>query len=260
MVRIADARMDENKKAKGGAAGDQTGFEIAVRDWYLRDGGWDVYLECIDPVMAYLAARKFIQIANDNSFGYDQDQRWTGLDAIKQAGGDIASAADSEFDCSSVIDTIFILCGLKVERGYTGNLERRYLATGKFIAHREPKYLNSGNYAKVGGLYLAAGKHVAMIVSNSAVQPPDDDSVQVPYVKIISKVNVRAAAGSSIKVVDASNNKKKVYNGKVIYTARDENLKYITTDPVTGWYQVMCPNGVGYVSNEIPRYAKLIKE
>lgn len=38
---IADARMDENKGARGGMAGDQTGLEIAVRKWYLRDGGWD---------------------------------------------------------------------------------------------------------------------------------------------------------------------------------------------------------------------------
>ena len=56
MTRIAEAYSDENGKARGGEPGDQTGQEIKIREWYERPGGWSVYLECTDPVLAQEAA------------------------------------------------------------------------------------------------------------------------------------------------------------------------------------------------------------
>ena len=250
-ARFVEARSDENKKAKGGQAGDQTGREIIELDWYERTGGWDVMLECTDHDMAQAAAATAIEIADDDSFGYDQSQRWTGADAI-QAAGDVAGAVASEFDCSSLVDTAYMLNGLEIERGYTGNMERRYLATGLFIAHREPEYTKSAERAPVGSIYLTAGKHTAIVVKSDAepndVAPrPEDeaDEIEPPYVKVIGSVNVRVKAGKE---------------NERLTTAHDgDQLKLIGTDAATGWYEVMTAKGAGFITNK-PKYTKLVTE
>lgn len=264
-VKIAEAYSDENGKARGGDPGDQGtpgntgkpsqgGEEVRVKDWYSRTGGWSVYLECTDTALAAAAAENATRIANDDSFGYDQDQRSTAYKSILAAGS-IEAAADSELDCSVLVFIAYKLAGLNIEVGHTGNLESRFMATGKFIAHREPKYLTSGHYAKVGGIYLTAGKHTMIVVSNgsNADSGGEADQIDPPYVQIKGKVNVRSAPGSYINAKG-----KKAYNGKVIYTARDENLPFEEIDADTGWLGVQCPAGCGFVSCEIPRYAKLI--
>ncbi|MEA4869889.1 MAG: SH3 domain-containing protein [Christensenella sp.] len=252
MTKIAHAFSDENKQAKGGQAGDQTGREIFVQNWYERDGGWEVYLEPTDRDMAEAAAATAIDIAEDDSFGYDQSQRWTGAEAIADAG-DIFSAEASEFDCSSFVDTVYGINGLEIERGYTGNLEQRYVDTGLFIAHREPKYLKSGKYATVGGLYLTAGKHVAIVVEadeNPAETEADEDEpiteeeTFTPYVLVLGSVNVRKTAGT---------------DGKLFYIAhRGDRLPYLGAD-ASGWYEVETPKGNGFISNK-PKYTKLVTE
>lgn len=258
-VKIAHAVGDENGKARGGKAGDQTGKEILVTNWYKRTGGWEVYLECTDKALAKIAADFAVRIANDDSFGYDQDQRTTAYKAILAAGGNIEAAADSELDCSVLVFIAYKLAGLDIAIGYTGNLEARFLATGLFIAHREPKYLTSGDYATVGGIYLASGKHTAIVVTNGSKSDsydesiPDEtdgsgeaDEIDPPYVQIIGKVNVRSSP--------------EVLPDNIIYVARNEKLPFEEFDDDTGWYGVMSPAGAGFVSNAIPRYAKLVKE
>lgn len=252
-TKIAEAYSGADGSARGDVAGDQGtpgntgnpssgGEEVRVKDWYQRTGGWSVYLECTDTALASAAAENAERIANDDSFGYDQDQRSTAYKAILAAGS-IEAAADSELDCSVLVFIAYKLAGLNIEVGYTGNLESRFMATGKFIAHRDPKYLTSGDYAKAGGIYLTAGKHTAIVVSGRDASG-EADQIDPPYVQITGKVNVRFPAGKS---------------GKVIYVARDEKLPFNEIDADTRWYGVQCPNGAGFVSCNIPRYAQLVE-
>lgn len=255
MVKIAHAVGDENGKARGGVAGDQTGEEVLVANWYNRSGGWDVCLEPKDEQMGSDAADIAVRIANDDSFGYDQGQRTTAYKAILAAGGDIESAADSELDCSVLVFIAYKLAGLNIEIGYTGNLESRFLATGKFISHRESKYLTSGEYAKKGWIYLTAGKHTAIVVTNgskaeSTTEPEEDyaseaDQIDPPYVLVFGSVNVRPTAGTE---------------KKPIYTAhKGEKLPFGDIDDDTGWYAVETPKGAGFITNK-PKYTKLVTE
>lgn len=268
---VVEALGDERGKAKGGLPGEQSGdIEVVKRLWRVRTGGWDVCLECTDVDLAKRAAAFAIRIANDPSFGYDQDDRWTADKAIQDAGGNIEAAADSEVDCSSLIDIVYRLAGLKVEKGYTGNLERRYLATGKFIAHREPKYLQSADYSRTGWLYLTAGKHVAILVTDGkyagapeVISEPDTDEVKPPYVQITGKVNVRRLAGRKLDAAGQPVYNAKgtpLYNGVAIYVAKNMRLPFKKIDAATGWYMVTCPKGVGYVSCDVQDHAKLISK
>ena len=246
-ARIVHAFSDENKGSKGGVAGDQTGREIFEQDWYERDGGWDVVLVPTDSEMAQAAAASAIEIADDDSFGYDQSQRSTGLDAIRDAGS-ISGAVASELDCSSLAFLVYMLNGLEVELGYTGNLESRFMATGLFIAHREDAYTKSADLAPVGSLYLTAGKHVAIVVESDAVNEEyaedEADEIDAPYVAVIGSVNVRVAAGKE--------------NARLTTAHNGDRLPYLGTDAATGWYEVETTKGTGFISNK-PKYTRLVE-
>ena len=264
-VKLIEAMNDENKQAKGGMAGDQLNEipgkgEVRIGPWRNRPGGWDVCLECTDIDLAKKAAAIFSRIANDSSFGYDQDQRWTAFEAILLANGDIESASDSELDCSSGVDISYILAGLKIEKGYTGNLERRYLATGKFIAHRESKYLTSGDYAKTGWLYLTPGKHVAMVLNDGplasqsgSVKEPIKEikkirgeiNINPPFVEIIKNVRLRTGPSTS--------------DSSLGYFSKGTKIQYISsiTKNNKKWYQVNTIVGKAFVSAD-PAYTRLV--
>lgn len=264
-VLLIEAFSNEKGTAKTGQPGDQLNDhpgkdEIRIGPWRERPGGWDVCLECTDVELAKKAAEIFSRIANDSSFGYDQDDRWTALTAIRKAGGNIEAAEDSELDCSSGVDISYILAGLNVEKGYTGNLERRYLATGKFIAHREDKYLKSGDYAKTGWLYLTAGQHVAMVKNDGPKASYSDPvkentneiqrlrelpNIQIPYIEAIK--NVRIRVGPSTKETSIG------------YIAKGTKVQYLSTVTKNDkkWYQVMTIKGKAFVSAD-PTYTRLV--
>ncbi len=54
-VKIGSARIDENKHAKGGKAGDQTGVEVSTQNWYKHSKGWRVF-RAKNPALADLIA------------------------------------------------------------------------------------------------------------------------------------------------------------------------------------------------------------
>jgi len=165
-IKIGHASIDENGKATGGKVGDQTGKEVCIREWYSKP--WNVYLECIDPELADKAANIMECICADNNYGYDQSERLTGYNAIVANKGRI-HGAKGEFDCSSLVATCYRLAGLNVSPSCTTrNLRVALLATGKFRAYTDKKYLTSDTYAKRGGIYLAEGSHVVMALEDGS--------------------------------------------------------------------------------------------
>ena len=49
-VKIGSARIDENGKAHGGQAGDQTGKEVSTQSWYLNSKAKQRLIEKYEPV------------------------------------------------------------------------------------------------------------------------------------------------------------------------------------------------------------------
>lgn len=163
-VRIGHASIDENGHITGGKLGDQTGKEICIRTWYNK--GWDYYIECIDDELAEKAADIMEEICCDKNFGYDQNQRLTGYNAIVKNKKKV-KGAKGEFDCSSLVAACYKLAGLDVSQSCTTrNLRKALLATGKFKAYSSTEYAWSENYAKRGGIYLKEGSHVVMALND----------------------------------------------------------------------------------------------
>ena len=168
-IKIGHASIDENGKIAGGKVGDQTGKEICIREWYSKP--WNVYLECTDKTLANKAAEWMERICQNDNFGYDQNERWTGYNSIKKNGFEKACG---EFDCSSLVITCYILAGLNMSPdGYTGNLRSKLLRTGKFVEYTDSSHLLSDKLAKRGGIYLKEGSHVVMALE-------DGDTYYIP--------------------------------------------------------------------------------
>ncbi len=188
-IKIGHASIDERGKIAGGNSGDQTGKEVCIRSWYNK--AWNIYLECLDRVMADNAAKFMVQICTDDNYGYDQVERWTGYNAIKKNGSKV-SGATGEFDCSSLIITCYIMAGLKISPdGYTGNLKAKLLATGKFKLYSDAPHLTSDKYAKRGGIYLKEGSHVVMAL--------EDGSRPVNPYKEPAETIIKGMAGEGVR-------------------------------------------------------------
>lgn len=71
-VKCGWASIDERGRASGGKAGDQTGVEVKIGNWYYFRQ--NLILRFKDRSKAKKAAQICRGIANNNNVGYDQNQ------------------------------------------------------------------------------------------------------------------------------------------------------------------------------------------
>lgn len=196
MVKIGHASIGERGKVSGGKAGDQTGKEICIRDWYKKP--WNVMLICTDTKLADKAADYMEAICKNDNYGYDQSQRTTGYESIKKNG---VAKGKGEFDCSSLVATCYKLAGVNVSVNCTtSTLRAALLATGKFKAYKDSPHISTSDYAKRGAVYLSEGHHVVMALGSGAKSKAA--STGTTYKVTASALNVRKGAGVNYSKVD----------------------------------------------------------
>ena len=109
-VLIGHASIDENGKATGGAAGDQTGKEVVTRSWYTK--GWNVLLRPKSATLAERSAKACEAACANPNIGYDQGGRNTLYAKAKAVGFDLAVISTGcECDCSSLMHVCAIAGG-----------------------------------------------------------------------------------------------------------------------------------------------------
>lgn len=87
-VKVGSARIDENGRAHGGKAGDQTGKELSVQSWYRHSKGWRV-LRCTDSAKAEKIAAAMEAACRNRNIGYDQYERLTLYNLAKAVGQEV---------------------------------------------------------------------------------------------------------------------------------------------------------------------------
>ncbi len=164
-VRIGHASIDERGKARGGAAGDQTGREVCTRDWYNKP--WIAVIRPKSSTVAKKIAKAMEAACANDNIGYDQNERTTLYIKAKANNWNIAGIKSKcETDCSALVAVCVNAAGIRVSKDiYTGNEKSALVATGKFTVHTESKYLTSDKYLKRGDILLASG-HTAIALSN----------------------------------------------------------------------------------------------
>jgi hypothetical protein len=166
-VRIGHASIDENGKASGGAAGDQTGKEVFTRDWYSKP--WTAVIRPNDSKIAEKIAKAMEQACANDKIGYDQSQRTTLYAQAKACGWDLSKITTAcETDCSALVAVCVNAAGVSVSKDiYTGNELNALKATGEFTVYSTSQYTGSSDYLKRGDVLLASG-HTAIVLSNGA--------------------------------------------------------------------------------------------
>lgn len=167
MSIICHASSDENRQIRNGKAGDQTGKEVCTREWYSKP--WSYVLRPKDSKIAEKATQIAVALANSNKVGYDQYQRNTLYNELKNHDFDINSIAPCETDCSAFITACYIAAGVS-QLNYTSNapttstMVKAFLATGCFDVLSEPKYLKTDMFLKSGDVLVKPGSHAVMVV------------------------------------------------------------------------------------------------
>lgn len=102
------------------------------------------------------ATQWMIDLANDNSHGYDQQYRW---------------GEHNDYDCSSSVITAWENAGVKVKSNgasYTGNMKSVFLECG-FDDITSSITLSTGAGLKYGDVLLNTSKHTAMYIGNGQI-------------------------------------------------------------------------------------------
>lgn len=100
------------------------------------------------------ATQWIINLANDNSHGYDQTNRW-----------------GPNYDCSSAIITAWQQAGVPVKSNgatYTGNMKSVFLRTG-FSEVKNQIVLSNGSGLKRGDVLLNESSHTAMYIGSGQI-------------------------------------------------------------------------------------------
>lgn len=148
------ASLDENGNISGGSAGDQTGQEVKLGNWY--NFGQNTVLRFNDRSVASRAATMMKNICNNNHVGYDQSQRTTLYTQLKNVGWDVSKlTTNCECDCSSLIAVVLNAVGINVSKDiYTGNMVTAIMNTGKFTKLTDSKYTSSDQWLQVGDIMV----------------------------------------------------------------------------------------------------------
>lgn len=175
-IKIGQASADENRRASGGAAGDQTGGEVHIRTWYSSP--WDCVLRPKSPELAEKSAAACEAACANNKIGYDQGSRNTLYIFAKLYNFDLAAITDScECDCSTLMHVCAIAGGAKLSYGingmWTGNMVEGFTANGEYEVLREAKYLTSDAFLRRGDILLNSKSHTAMALENGAMVGDD---------------------------------------------------------------------------------------
>ena len=237
---ISNSGSDENGAYSGGQAGDQTGKEWRMRDWYNRP--WTCVLRYPDQKVALKLAQLAIDAALNDHIGYDQSQNRTYLAQLKTVGWEPSRiTANCETDCSAGVcanvTAAGYLLGIKALQNhsgtYTGNM-RSALTKAGFNLLTDSKYLTSGDYLLPGDILLNDGHHTATNVTVGSkvkgewkpgatitpVAPPEPAPVVTKYYRVRKSW---AEKSSQIGAFTVFQNAKNCVDANPGYAAFDDN-------------------------------------
>lgn len=179
-VKAGSARIDENGRAHGGKAGDQTGKELSVQSWYRHSKGWRV-LRCTDSAKAEKIAAAMEAACRNRNIGYDQYERLTLYNLAKAVDFDPAKVVKPcETDCSALVRVCLAFAGIATENFRTPTQAKAMLATGQFVELTDKKYTDSSDYLRRGDVLVTRTQgHTVVVLSNGSKADASEVELQL---------------------------------------------------------------------------------
>ena len=185
-VYVASARIDENGKAYGGKAGDQTGKEVSSQVWYDYEknnpGKTWVLLRCIDPEKRKKIAKCMRDAYVNEYIGYDQYQRDSLYDAVKNKNFDVNTLEKAvETDCSALVRVCVCYAGIDCPNFRTATQASVMVKTGFFKKLTATKYTKSPDFLLEGDILVSSKPgHTVVVLNDGAKAANDPDWTDTP--------------------------------------------------------------------------------
>ena len=179
-VKVGSARIDENGRAHGGKAGNQTGKELSVQSWYRHSKGWRV-LRCTDSAKAEKIAAAMEAACQNRNIGYDQYERLTLYNLAKAVDFDPARVAKPcETDCSALVRVCLAFAGIATENFRTPTQAKAMLTSGQFVELTDKKYTDSSDYLRRGDVLVTRTQgHTVVVLSNGSKADAPEAELQL---------------------------------------------------------------------------------
>lgn len=178
-VMVGSARIDENGKARGGKAGDQTGREVSTQAWYKHEKGW-VVLRPLSRAAGKKVAQDMLAACANANIGYDQGQRLTLYTEARNYGFDCARITKPvETDCSALVRVCLAFAGIMVPNFTTATEASTLMASGKFAKLTDKKYTDRSDYLRAGDVLVTRTQGHTVVVLNDGLLggDPEDDAL-----------------------------------------------------------------------------------
>jgi len=191
---ISNCGRDENRTFRGGKAGDQTGTEWRLCDWYSYP--WDCVIRHDNPAVRRLIGNYAIAAANNNHIGYDQGERTTFWRCLAASGYNPANIkTNCEADCSSgvaaIVKAVGYTLGLPALKAldYTMTTfwEKDALKKAGFKILTGSKYTSSEANLLYGDILLNVQHHTCIEVTKGIMQ---DSNVATPATVRLGGIDV----------------------------------------------------------------------
>lgn len=247
-VKIGHSCNDENGKAHGGQAGDQTSKEVCTRSWY--DAKWHTVLRPIRCEVAKNMATACEGGCSNKNIGYDQYQRNTLRTQAKKVGFDLSKiTVPCECDCSSFMSVCAECAGIAIPYDGTNapttrTMVKAFESTGEFKVLQDKKYLESDEYLLMGDILVCNG-HTVMVLEDGGKAVKDIVVGSISYsgehdatYTTTSDLNLRMGVGTS--------------SGKVAVIPKNTKVRcygYFGLNGNTKWLMVHYKEYIGFCSS-----------
>lgn len=269
-VKISNCGHDENGRYAGGKAGDQTGTEYEIKDWYSRP--WDCVLRFEEPKTATMIADMAKKVALNDLIGYDQgtagnsNDRYTFWQHLKASGYDPAKITVAcETDCSQ--STASIVKGAGFRLGIpalqnvsiyltTHNMKQALKNAGAKVL-TDAKYTKQSDYLKAGDIILNEEHHVAIVVTDgpkaSASSSGSSTAVTTGAEKKQNTVAYVARITKDCKCYSKAGGSQAKLFPVLKKDAVVDVMKYTETVKSKKWYFIRIPHPIeGFVFEFVP--------
>lgn len=182
-MRIAHASIDENRHISGGEAGNQTGKEVCIRQWYNKP--WTVLLRYPDRQVRERIATIAETLASppvNKLIGYDQSGRNSLHAEAKRHNYSILDFINSnkacETDCSAFVTCVCLFAGIK-QLEYTDNAPttssmKSVFKKAGFEVITDNKYVSGTNYLSKGDILLKPSGHTVIVLDDGLMYGKPD--------------------------------------------------------------------------------------
>ena len=198
-VKIGSARIDENSKAHGGTAGDQTGKEVSTQSWYASSKVW-VLLRAKNAEAREKIARCMQAACDNKHIGYDQYSRDTLYNEAKQYGFDVSKVTKNvETDCSALVRVCVNYAGISVGNFRTTNEASVLMATGAFDKYTDDAHCKQSHNLLRGDILVTSVQgHTVVVLSDGVNAAKERAKYPAAEVPLGTRVLTNGSTGSDV--------------------------------------------------------------